>query len=410
MTDFEHLKAAYNNKAVDFLVKRLQTPEYRGHHLVQHVRYDFNAIYKILELINKYAPDQGLLPIRTRDLSKQPYDDAEWRDYSLLCNEVNSVIGKSTQDSLRKTVFVDLARLGLIDRYNKKKEWNDPYAGNVNAFVAVSVDGLKLLNMNDPLKRSFFIGRQIDIFLHNCIENLLYVLREGTLKYVDVYEYMFFMTAIDFESDFVLSRDEAVALIAEYRKLAPVQRISLVKDLQSIMVTCEGDIKGSTRKDFGNWKNEAQSLFDNFLKNLIYFQLARVSDIRIMLSSKDGLFTDEKTRLDRSQLEKQLYMDKHKVCKKDGFELHHVIPLSYSTSLEHFKLLDTWLNMVYIDAYSHRRIKRHIILEGAAEDDLLLLDTAKSEIYLKKNKNILYAVPKKQSMIDKNAELRGIQV
>ena len=84
MVSFEQLKA-FNNEAVDFLVKRLSGADYRGRHTVQHYRYDFDIIYKVLDLLNQYAPSQGLLAIRTRDLSKQSFDDPIWADYAKLC-------------------------------------------------------------------------------------------------------------------------------------------------------------------------------------------------------------------------------------------------------------------------------------------------------------------------------------
>ena len=52
MVSFEQLKA-FNNEAVDFLVKRLSGADYRGRHTVQHYRYDFDIIYKVLDLLNQ---------------------------------------------------------------------------------------------------------------------------------------------------------------------------------------------------------------------------------------------------------------------------------------------------------------------------------------------------------------------
>lgn len=411
MVDFKQLKA-FNNAAVDFLVSRLSKADYRGTHSVQHYRYDFDTIYKVLNLLNKYAPNKKLLPIRTRDLSKQPWNDPEWADYARLCSELNAELGKNTQDVLRKIIFVDLERLGFIHRYNKKQQLNSPFSLNVNAYVSMSDVGLDLLAKKDVLQRSFLIGKRIELYLHDCIENLLYILRETDLGYVDVYEYMFFMTAINFDSDFSLSLQDAENLIREYRRLSPVQRRYLIDSLQSIMVPKAKDKKGSTKKDFHNWKNETQSLFMNFLQNLVFFSLENVSryNTKIVLSNKAGLFVDVGTRLDRSILQKQLYMENHKIDKKDGFELHHIIPLAYSTSLEHFKLLDNWLNMVYIDGYSHGKIKNHIKLDVANGDDLKLVDDIKNdEIYLKYKENVLYLPNKRDDMMAKNHELRNIR-
>lgn len=412
MVSFEQLKA-FNNEAVDFLVKRLSGADYRGRHTVQHYRYDFDIIYKVLDLLNQYAPSQGLLAIRTRDLSKQSFDDPIWADYAKLCGELKMFFGKNTQDVLRKIIFVDLERLGFLHRYNKKKQLNKLFTRNANAYVSISDVGLELLAQKDVLKRSFLIGKRIELYLHDCIENLLYMLRETDLRYIDVYEYMFFMTAIDFDSSFKISLQKAESLIREYRKLSPVQRKQLVKYLQSLMVPAKKDKKGRTKKDFHNWKNETQSLFANFLQYLVFFSLEPISrdNVRIVLSNQTGLFADSGTRLDRSVLEKQLYMEKHKVQKKAGFELHHIIPLAYSTSLEHFKLLDNWLNMIYIDGYSHGQMQNHITLAEGENNDLKLVDDIKNtDVYLKYKENVLYSPDNKQKMLDKNQELRNIQI
>ncbi|MDR0676321.1 MAG: hypothetical protein LBF97_04715 [Elusimicrobiota bacterium] len=401
----------FNNKAVDYLVNRLKTPEYRGQHLVQHYRYDFNIIYKVLKLLNEYAPNKNLLAIRTTDLKKRPILIPEWKDYTLLCKKVKTEIGKNTEDALRKLIFVDLKRIGFINTYNRKREQNDPYLKRINAFVSLTDDGLKLLKCKDELERSFLIGKNVDIFLNNCIENLLYILRNSELQYIDIYEYIFFMTAINFESSFELTIDQAIELIKEYRKLSRIQRKALINQLRSIMITKKGDIKGFDRRDFDNWKNEAQSLFNNFLKNTIYFQLTGTNYIKIMLSNKKGLFNDKDIILDRSSQERQLYMKNHKINKKDGFELHHIIPLAWATNLEHFKLLDNWKNMIYIDAYSHRQIKQQIILESGKDRDLKLLDYLgrNKEIYLKNIENVLYNYNNKITMLDKNKKLREIK-
>lgn len=412
MVNFEQLKA-FNNKSVDFLVERLSASDYRGKHSVQHYRYDFDVIYTVLDLLNRYAPNKGLLAIRTRDVSKQGFDEPEWKDYAKLCNELKTLFGKNTPDVLRKIIFVDLERLGFLHRYNKKKQVNRLFTRNTNAYVSMSDVGLELLAQGDSLKRRFLIGKRIELFLHDCIENLLYMLRETDLRYIDVYEYMFFMTAINFDSRFTLSLQEAETMIKEYRKLSPVQRKQLIKALQSLMVPAKKDKKGRTKKDFHNWKNETQSLFTNFLQHLVFFALEQPTrdNIRIILSNQTGLFVDSGTRLDRSVLEKQLYMEKHKVQKKAGFELHHIIPLAYSTSLEHFKLLDNWLNMIYIDGYSHGQMQNHITLAEGENDDLKLVDDIKNtDVYLKYQENVLYSPDNKHKMLDKNQELRNIHV
>ncbi|WP_096525712.1 hypothetical protein [Candidatus Endomicrobiellum trichonymphae] len=68
-------------------------------------------------------------------------------------------------------------------------------------------------------------------------------------------------------------------------------------------------------------------------------------------------------------------------------------------------MLDNWLNMIYIDAYSHRKVKQHITLNKGNNQDLKLSDFCNKEIYLKKDKNVLYNYKKQKEMLDKNRDL-----
>ena len=402
------LKIGFNNKAIDYLVdKRLKTSNYRGQHLVQHYRYNFDFIYNLLTILDKYAPQKQLLAIRTKDLKDQPEDLPEWKEYSKMCNEIKKTLKKGTQDSIRKILFVDINRLGFINRYDKKKELIPPYSKKEIKYVSINDLGLDLLKCKNILQKGFFIGKYVNQLLNNCIDNLLYVLRNG-INHIDIYEYMFFMTAIDFESDFMLTKNEAIEYIKEYKNLSKAQKIAFTDKLSEIMVPKKGDKKGSNRKDFHNWKNETQSLFNNFLKDVVYFNLEGTEKPKIKLSKKGGLFSDNDNKLDRSIYARQKYMKEHRVTQKDGFELHHIIPLAFSTNLMHFKMLDSWENLIYIDAYSHRQIKQHIILKEGNSYDLKLVDYSKKEIYLKDKENTLYGYDKKQTMLDYNEELRKI--
>jgi len=334
----------FKNAATDYLLKRLQDPKYRGRHLMQHYRYDFDDISKILEVLNKYAPDKKLMPIRTTDLSKES-DDSKWKDYALFCDKVKRKIGKGTQDSIRKNLFVDLARMGLICRYNEEKKPNDPYdKKNVNAFVSLTDDGLRVINAENELNKGFIMSKAIDNkFLKGSMNDLLEILPEAN-GIIDIYEYMFFITAIGFESKFILTRTKAIDFIKEYRKLDRSEKERITKELKRIMKPDKKDKKGKDKRDFQNWKNETDAIFE-ILRQTVYFNLRGTKHKIVELSTgKNGLFDEEQKVLHRSLQEKQKYMYKHKI-KKIGndelfpFELHHIVPLSWAVSKEHLLML-----------------------------------------------------------------------
>ena len=109
------------NIALNFVEKRILENSYRGMHFSQHNRFNFDDTQTILEIIDKIAPNKGLIKIRTTDLSKRPSNYDDETDYAKMCDEIKLKIKKGTQDALRKNIFVDFHRMGLNERYDKNK-------------------------------------------------------------------------------------------------------------------------------------------------------------------------------------------------------------------------------------------------------------------------------------------------
>lgn len=85
------------NSSLKFIDERLQSENYRGIHLSQHNRYDLPKLMEILTLLNKYAPNQSLMQIRTTDISKRPQNIPEEQSYAEFCNEAKSLTNIGTQ-------------------------------------------------------------------------------------------------------------------------------------------------------------------------------------------------------------------------------------------------------------------------------------------------------------------------
>ena len=100
----------------------------------------------------------------------------------------------------------------------------------------------------------------------------------------------------------------------------------------------------------------------------------------------------------RSDLEKRKYFEKHRVSKQKGFELHHIIPLSWSEDEEDFKLYDDWKNMIYISAYEYSIITQSMkkvdyarLSSQEKSDNLELSDIEeKNKIFFEVEKNLRY--------------------
>lgn len=412
------------NKALEFIDSRIKDDKYRGSRSSQHNRYIMQQVVDILKLFDKYAPNKTLMPIRTADISKRPQNTAEEATYAHFCNDakektkgITSKEGIGTQDAMRKNLFPDLHRMGLIVRYDKDKKSTDPFSKKSVKYVSLSDQGKKLINGKTILEQYFIFSKGIDNLLGGYIDILLDILRdkEYGVDNLNIFEYMFFVSAVGTETSFNKSTDEAVKLIKEYRNLTSTQRKSVIETLKVELSPKKFTGNKTQKRDFHNWHNKAEQVF-YLLNQTVYFE--RRGE-QLVLKEGSNSFREEQneTRLDRSLNEKYEYFIKNDLIVKNeikkiaGFELHHVVPLAWSESIHHFKLLDKWENMVYIDAFSHAKItqnrNRNVIMDFVI-DDMMLTDYSKNQIYLKIKKNIAYKPINKIMLKKYNNELLNI--
>ena len=394
------------NKALEFIDYRIRDEKYRGAPSSEHNRYVMTKIITILELLNKYAPNQALMANRTTDISKRPENSFEEFTYAQFCHSAKQKVGIGTQDAMRKNLFVDLHRMGLIIRYDKNKEITDPFSQQRVKFVSISNQGLKLIEAKNILDKYFIFSKGIDILVGGYIDIILDILRdkEYEIDKISIYEYMFFVSAIGTESSFNINTDNAVKLIKEYRNLTPIQKRSVIETLKVELNPQNYTGSKRNKRDFHNWHNKVAQIYC-LLNQTVYFE---VRGEQLVLKGGKDSFSGMATRLDRSLNEKYQYFVKQTVVKTSGFELHHVVPLSWSENIHHFKMLDKWENMVYIDAFSHAKItqnkNRNVILE-VIKDDITLTDYSDNKVYLKYTENILYRPTNKEIMINYNKDL-----
>ena len=395
------------NAALEFIDNRIKDKKYRGFHSSQHNRYTLAQIFNILMALDKYAPKQNLMPIRTTDISKRPENTPEEVTYAQFCNEAKIKAGIGTQDAMRKNLFVDLHRMELIERYDKNKDSIDPFSRKQVKYVALSDLGTKLMLTKNILDRYFIFSRGIDILLGSRIDILLDILRDSEydIDKISSYEYMFFISAIGTRSRFSITTDEAIELIKYYRQLTPVQKKAVIEKLKSELNPMNFAGSKLNKKDFHNWRNETMQVF-YLLNQTIYFEVN--ANEQLLLKTGKNSISEISTKLARSLNEKYLYFVRHKLQKAAGFELHHVVPLAWSENIHHFKMLDKWENLVYIDGFSHAKItqnnSRNVIL-STIRDDLVLSDHSNNKVHLEYKKNILYDPANKDIMQKYNFEL-----
>ena len=151
------------NKALEFIDSRIKDEKYRGAPSSEHNRYVMTQIIDILILLDKYAPNQNLMTIRTIDISRRPENSPDEFVYAQFCNETKQKAGIGTQDAMRKNLFVDMHRMGLIGRYNKHKEPTNPFSRQHVQYVSISSQGLKLIKAKNILDKYFIFSTLLSL-------------------------------------------------------------------------------------------------------------------------------------------------------------------------------------------------------------------------------------------------------
>ncbi|CRF52632.1 hypothetical protein [Helicobacter ailurogastricus] len=353
-----------------YLFQRIQKDTYRGLHLSQHNRYTKETIITILKALKETLENNKIkhLRIRTTDLSKRPLNTPQETLYAQMTNQLSYILGRITQDSLRKNFFVDMDRMGLIHRFNKKLKLNPVGARHRTYYVNLSPLGEEFLQTAlqerpDPFTLNRFWTNALTN-LHGGFENTLYdlmlELRHHNIQSISLEEFAFFA------SDTENSRTSIVALIKGFRALSKFQREQIVACMKKYANPKENGIyKGCAKialRDYHNWLNEAQQMF-MLLKESVLFGVGDVREGELSLRVGDMGLIKNKAKLKRSQAEKGEYFKQHKIdrqaMRKSGFELHHIVPLALARDQNEFSILDRWQNMILIDGYKHAQISQN---------------------------------------------------
>ncbi|GAA9203301.1 hypothetical protein HpHA199_02120 [Helicobacter pylori] len=381
-------------------------------HLSQHNRYDQNKIKTIIQAIfNEVGED--FLQIRTTDMSKRPSNIIGEEAYAKVVDNIcksempQNNLGKKnqvTQDSLRKNLFVDMHRMGLIERYNKNKEPTNPYIQSNIKYIRLTPLAIEFLNAQDLLRKNFCYTQSLENLLQGFGAECREIMIELDNHYLDIEEMMFFVTFLNIEN---FTRSGIIEYVREYRSLSRIQKEKLKELVQDYCDPNHFNGNKLEKRDYHNWKNQAQQIF-SLLEQSVFFETNKE---RLILKTLNEENKQNDKKLKRSIKEKALYFENHGIKKEKGFELHHIVPLCLARSIEEFDLLDKWENLIYIDAFNHAKISqtqnKHICLYFK-DCDVILSKGLKEEqesLYFTYIKNVLYKLDLQNAMLKYNKDL-----
>ncbi|MDY5557360.1 restriction endonuclease subunit R [Helicobacter sp.] len=403
------LKIDESKECIKFLVKRVQSENYRGVQISQHNRYEQKEILIILQEIYNLC-GENYLQIRTTDLSKRPQNINGEEIYAKLTHNIASKIGRCTQDSLRKNIFVDMHRMGLINRFNAKKKALSPFENGMKKYIALTPLAIELLSAKDIFTRNILYTRALESLMNGFGEEILQIALELNNPYLTIYELLFFGTFVYQTLDsHIYTREEIIEFIKEFRALSKFPQKLVMEKIKAYCNPSNFSGDKTHKRDFHNWINETQQIL-TLLAQMAYFEWNRKEQRLYIRVGRESVYANN-VKLKRSLVQKQHYFTQHNVVKTKGFELHHVVPLCFAKTRNEFLILDDWQNLVYIDAYSHAQITQNNnanVRLSFDENDAIFTDFNDNSVCCKNNTNIKYDLSKQEIMFDYNQKLLGI--
>lgn len=385
----------YSKKCLIFLADRVMDNGYRGMQLSQHNRYDVDTVITLIDELHRLV-GMNKMTIRNQDLSARPTNTSAERLYAEYTNNVYNVLGRCTQDSIRKNLFVDLHRMGLLNRYDKNGTCINPYEKRAVRYVSVTRLGKELLdNKNNTFQKNYIYTKAIDILTQGLAQTLLDITINNDSNSISLDEFMFFASFIGRTlNGHFYTASEITEFISEFRSMSKFQRKDVANIIQNYCNPNNFAGNKTNKRDFHNWQNEAQQIFMLMDQTVLFEKDPKDDTILIIKQSKDSLF-DNNDKLLRSKKAKADYFIKHNVTKQIGFELHHIIPLLFAKNKVEFDALDVWENLIYIDGFTHSKISQtgnHNIKLSFDNENVILSDTARllPDIQCVKDNNVKY--------------------
>ena len=333
-----------DNLFLKYIVKRLRDNKYRGWHISQHNRYDLGDIEIILRNIQKVVGTDSFA-IPPGDYDRDATLTGDFQNFQAIVNGVNSEMGRGTINSLKKNFFPDMEGMGFLVREKiKPSKTSAPVL-----YGRLTPGAIEFIEAGTLIEKYKKFTDGIDKLFGSKISELAEMihLSEYVNDTISIYEFMFIFS--DSSEDL-----DKIELLDSYRSLKKHERAKVIELVKKYANPDNFDGNKTVQRDFHNWKNQAQQIM-SLLKTTVYFEADQNKFFRLNVGSTG--FFQEPTK--RSIIPKREYFTFHDVEKRDKFELHHIVPISSARNKEEAKMVDNYINLIYIHRGRHKRITQN---------------------------------------------------
>lgn len=283
--------------------------------------------------------------------------------------------------------------MGFLNRYNPKGGLVSPDKRETIDSASLTKFALDFINEKRPRKQYKMYIEATEKLLEPILDELFYLLYKE-FESINVYEYMFIV------SDEKLSTQEKTDLINSYRRLKKIQRTKINQDILKIFKDINKKaVNKRFKRDFGNWYNESLQIF-NLLNQTVYFKTFRKTVLMLSISQEALEFIAT-----RSQKQREKYFDWHNVKRVEGYQLHHLCPLSYATTRKQLELIDNFKNLIYISDKAHLKIPHDLFIQIRAKNGRILLMNPIDKNFLDITNEIIIDKKHLREMVQYNEKL-----
>ncbi len=314
-----------------YLEARIKGAAYRGLHVSQQNRLPPTKIRAVLSVVWEVAGD-STVELPPGDMGH--FDPARYPAYMELVSRLRADGVEVTPNSLKKNIFPDLDRMGLLPRTRVNKQW----------VAQLSAHG-KAVTTSDAFQQAELMASAYNRLVAPVAPAIAELC--DRCQQVTTFEIMLFAT------DLATSVHEKEALIRSYRKLGLPKRLALHARGEALcrqMTVASAGAK-TEKRDWHNWWNQSKQIVS---------LLAYSSSFDVL----DGEFVTLRGQASlgattwRSREVTQDALEWHGLAERPaGFDLHHVFPLAYVVHPTEVRLVDCKENLLCIRRAIHKKFR-----------------------------------------------------